>query len=84
MFFMVLLRELKGLVVTLSSEGHLQCSYMGTDPSFFTAPKVDSREVNYDEVEAEMKTLQKVIREATRNQGRTIICLSQESTPIFF
>ncbi|XP_053083687.1 protein PTHB1 isoform X2 [Pangasianodon hypophthalmus] len=60
--------ELKGLVVTLSSEGHLQCSYMGTDPSFFTAPKVDSREVNYEEVETEMKALQKVIREATRNQ----------------
>ncbi|XP_062843657.1 protein PTHB1 [Trichomycterus rosablanca] len=60
--------ELKGLVVTLSSEGHLQCSYMGTDPSFFTAPKVDAREVNYDEVDAEMKALHKVIREATRNQ----------------
>ncbi|XP_053506907.1 protein PTHB1 isoform X1 [Ictalurus furcatus] len=60
--------DLKGLVVTLSSEGHLQCSYMGTDPSFFTAPKVDSREVNYDEVDAEMKALQKVIRETTRNQ----------------
>ncbi|KAM9439745.1 protein PTHB1 isoform 1-T1 [Clarias gariepinus] len=60
--------ELKGLVVTLSSEGHLQCSYMGTDPSFLTAPKVDSREVNYDEVDAEMKALQKVIREATRSQ----------------
>lgn len=70
---MVYPRELKGLVVTLSSDGHLQCSYMGTDPSFFTAPKVDSREVNYDEVDAEMKALQKVIREATRNQGRTII-----------
>uniref|UniRef100_A0A3B4EML6 Bardet-Biedl syndrome 9 n=1 Tax=Pygocentrus nattereri TaxID=42514 RepID=A0A3B4EML6_PYGNA len=60
--------ELKGLVVTLSSEGHLQCSYMGTDPSFFTAPKVEAREVNYDEVDAEMKALHKVIREATKNQ----------------
>lgn len=84
MFVMVLLRELKGLVVTLSSEGHLQCSYMGTDPSFFNAPKVDSREVNYDEVDAEMKVLQKVIREATRNQGRIIICLSQENKPLLF
>ncbi|XP_076837968.1 protein PTHB1 isoform X2 [Brachyhypopomus gauderio] len=60
--------ELKGLVVTLSSEGHLLCSYMGTDPSFFTAPKVDAREVNYEEVDAEMKALQKVIRKATKNQ----------------
>ncbi|XP_028837430.1 protein PTHB1 isoform X2 [Denticeps clupeoides] len=61
-------QELKGLVVTLSSEGHLQCSYMGTDPSFFTAPRVDAREVNYDEVDTEMRTLQKIIREATRTQ----------------
>ncbi|KTG36459.1 hypothetical protein cypCar_00032007 [Cyprinus carpio] len=60
--------ELKGLVVTLSSDGHLQCSYMGTDPSFFTAPKVDAREVNYDEVDTEMKMLQKVIREASKTQ----------------
>ncbi|XP_065130363.2 protein PTHB1 isoform X1 [Paramisgurnus dabryanus] len=61
-------QELKGLVVTLSSDGHLQCSYMGTDPSFFIAPKVDSREVNYNEVDNEMKMLQKVIREATKTQ----------------
>ncbi|XP_030639011.1 protein PTHB1 [Chanos chanos] len=61
-------RELKGLVVTLSSDGHLQCSYMGTDPSFLTAPRVDAREVNYEEVDAEMKRLQKVIREATKTQ----------------
>ncbi|KAK1790886.1 hypothetical protein P4O66_014050, partial [Electrophorus voltai] len=61
-------RELKGLVVTLSAKGHLLCSYMGTDPSFFTAPKVDAREVNYEEVDAEMKALQKVIRRATKNQ----------------
>ncbi|KAG5271262.1 hypothetical protein AALO_G00177730 [Alosa alosa] len=61
-------QELKGLVVTLSSEGHLQCSYMGTDPSFFTAPKVEAREVNYEEVDAEMRSLQKIIRETTRTQ----------------
>uniref|UniRef100_A0AAR2LKP5 Bardet-Biedl syndrome 9 n=1 Tax=Pygocentrus nattereri TaxID=42514 RepID=A0AAR2LKP5_PYGNA len=70
--------ELKGLVVTLSSEGHLQCSYMGTDPSFFTAPKVEAREVNYDEVDAEMKALHKVIREATKNQ---VSCRSALQSP---
>uniref|UniRef100_A0AAY4A8T8 Bardet-Biedl syndrome 9 n=1 Tax=Denticeps clupeoides TaxID=299321 RepID=A0AAY4A8T8_9TELE len=72
----VRLANLKGLVVTLSSEGHLQCSYMGTDPSFFTAPRVDAREVNYDEVDTEMRTLQKIIREATRTQGTVILSLS--------
>lgn len=42
---------------------------MGTDPSFFSTPKVDAREADYEQVEAEMKRLQKLIREATRTQG---------------
>uniref|UniRef100_A0A3B4XHH5 Bardet-Biedl syndrome 9 n=1 Tax=Seriola lalandi dorsalis TaxID=1841481 RepID=A0A3B4XHH5_SERLL len=56
-------QELKGVVVSLSSDGHLLCSYMGTDPSFFTTPKVDAREADYEQVDAEMKKLQKFIRE---------------------
>uniref|UniRef100_A0A8C6WKP5 Bardet-Biedl syndrome 9 n=1 Tax=Neogobius melanostomus TaxID=47308 RepID=A0A8C6WKP5_9GOBI len=60
--------ELKGVVVSLSSEGHLLCSYMGTDPSFFSTPKVDARDVDYEQMEAELKTLQKNIREASRTQ----------------
>ncbi|XP_030013979.1 protein PTHB1 isoform X1 [Sphaeramia orbicularis] len=60
--------DLKGLVVTLSSDGHLLCSYMGTDPSFFSMPKVDAREADYEQVDAEMKKLQKIIREASRTQ----------------
>ncbi|KAL2307706.1 hypothetical protein Nmel_000681, partial [Mimus melanotis] len=60
--------DLKGVIVTLSDDGHLQCSYLGTDPSLFQAPKVDSREINYEEMNAEMKELQKIIREATKTQ----------------
>ncbi|XP_065814165.1 protein PTHB1 isoform X1 [Labrus bergylta] len=60
--------ELKGVVITLNSDGHLLCSYMGTDPSFFSTPKVDAREADYEQVEAEMKKLQKYIREASRTQ----------------
>ncbi|XP_056142912.1 protein PTHB1 [Lampris incognitus] len=62
------LPELRGVVVTLSSDGHLQCSYMGTDPSFFSTPKVDAREADYQQVDAEMRSLQKFIREATKTQ----------------
>ncbi|KAM3613772.1 uncharacterized protein V6R79_004898 [Siganus canaliculatus] len=60
--------ELKGVVISLSSDGHLLCSYMGTDPSFFSTPKVDAREVDYEQVDAEMKKLQRFIREASRTQ----------------
>ncbi|XP_014804984.1 PREDICTED: protein PTHB1-like [Calidris pugnax] len=62
------LQDLKGVIVTLSDDGHLQCSYLGTDPSLFQAPRVESREINYEEFEAEMKKLQKIIKEATKTQ----------------
>uniref|UniRef100_A0A8C0FFJ0 Bardet-Biedl syndrome 9 n=1 Tax=Bubo bubo TaxID=30461 RepID=A0A8C0FFJ0_BUBBB len=62
------LQGLKGVIVTLSDNGHLQCSYLGTDPSLFQAPQVDSREINYEEFNAEMKKLQKIIKEATKTQ----------------
>ncbi|XP_069568047.1 protein PTHB1 isoform X1 [Brachyistius frenatus] len=60
--------ELKGVVISLSTDGHLLCSYMGTDPSFFSTPKVDAREADYEQVDAEMKKLQRFIREATKTQ----------------
>ncbi|KAM9698877.1 protein PTHB1 isoform 4-T4 [Dama dama] len=63
------LHDLKGVIVTLSDEGHLQCSYLGTDPSLFQAPKVESRELNYDELDKELKELQKVIKNVNKSQG---------------
>ncbi|XP_030060352.1 protein PTHB1 [Microcaecilia unicolor] len=61
-------QDLKGVIVTLSDSGHLQCSYFGTDPSLFQAPKIDSREINYEELDVEMKELQRIIKEASKTQ----------------
>ncbi|XP_069586372.1 protein PTHB1 isoform X3 [Ranitomeya imitator] len=61
-------QDMKGIIVTLSDNGHLQCSYFGTDPSLFQAPKVESRDVNYEELDTEMKELQRIIKEATKTQ----------------
>uniref|UniRef100_A0A8D0VPI5 Protein PTHB1 n=1 Tax=Sus scrofa TaxID=9823 RepID=A0A8D0VPI5_PIG len=63
------LHDLKGVIVTLSDNGHLQCSYLGTDPSLFQAPKVESRELNYDELDTELKELQKIIKDVNKSQG---------------
>lgn len=54
--------------MTLSDDGHLQCSYLGTDPSMFQAPKVESRELNYDELDVELKELQRIIKDV-KSQG---------------
>ncbi|KAF6085392.1 Bardet-Biedl syndrome 9 [Phyllostomus discolor] len=63
------LHDLKGVIVTLSDDGHLQCSYLGTDPSLFQAPKVESRELNYDALDSELKELQRIIRDVNKSQG---------------
>ncbi|XP_073406056.1 protein PTHB1 isoform X1 [Dendrobates tinctorius] len=61
-------QDMKGIIVTLSDSGHLQCSYFGTDPYLFQAPKVESRDINYEELDTEMKELQRIIKEATKTQ----------------
>lgn len=61
--------DLKGVIVTLSDDGHLQCSYLGTDPSLFQAPKVESRELHYDELDIELQELQKIIKDVNKSQG---------------
>ncbi|XP_075683057.1 protein PTHB1 isoform X2 [Rhinoderma darwinii] len=61
-------QDMKGIIVTLSDSGQLQCSYFGTDPSLFQAPKVESRDVNYEELDTEMKELQRIIKDATKTQ----------------
>lgn len=63
------LHDLKGVIVTLSDDGHLQCSYLGTDPSLFQAPKVEARELNYDDLDRELKELQTIIKDVNRSQG---------------
>jgi len=62
-------QDLKATIVSLDEYGHLYCSYMGTDPSLFVAPPVDARELNYEELDREMKTLQKAIKESTSTQA---------------
>ncbi|XP_006823784.2 protein PTHB1-like [Saccoglossus kowalevskii] len=59
-------QDLKGVIVTLSDDGHLNCTYLGTDPSLFVAPSPESREINYAELDAEMRNLQRSIKEATQ------------------
>jgi len=56
-------RGLKGVTVSLSEEGRLSCSYLGTDPSMISHPSAYLRELDYASVEAEMKQLQRIIKE---------------------
>ena len=69
-------RDLKGIVVTLDELGHLACSYLGTDPSVFTAPPPStSRELNHTEMEKEIKELQRDIRMAEKEGVQLSSCV---------
>ncbi|XP_067018157.1 protein PTHB1-like [Acropora muricata] len=58
-------QELKGVIVTLDETGYLHCAYLGTDPSMMVTPAPESRDINYEEADAEMRELQKEIKEST-------------------
>jgi len=57
-------QELSGVIVSLDELGHLVCCYLGTDPSMFSASSSASRELNYEELDREMKALQHTIQES--------------------
>ena len=60
-------RDLQGVVVAVDELGHLVCCYLGTDPSTFTPPSLSStRELNYSEMEREIRELQKEIKMAEK------------------
>lgn len=61
--------DLKGVIVTLSDKGRLECSYLGTDPALFIPPVPESRELNYAEMDREMAQLQKRIKQSSHKAG---------------
>ena len=62
-------RDLKGVITKIDDQGHLVCSYLGTDPSMFVAPSTEAREINYDDQDAEMKNLNRLIKEQMHKTG---------------
>ncbi len=57
-------------MVSLSETGRLECGYLGTDPAIFVPPTVDARELNYADMDAEMRKLQRKIKENAHKSGR--------------
>jgi len=65
----MIFRDSKGAIVAIDEEGHLQCCYLGTDPSMFARPTSDLREMDYSSAEHEMKQLQIAIKEQQHKSG---------------
>ena len=55
-----------GMIVSLDEDGRLAVNYLGTDPPTSAVVASDSKEVNYEEMDEEHRTLLNIIR---RSQG---------------
>lgn len=51
-------------MLILNQEGKIILGYLGTEPSLFVAPPVQSRDLDYEAAERELQQLRKVITEA--------------------
>lgn len=67
------LRTLWGAVVLLSEEGRLECCYLGTDPSLFVAPPLNAKEIDFEQAESELATLNKIIKNAQGNGKKLVL-----------
>ncbi|XP_059177174.1 protein PTHB1-like [Physella acuta] len=57
----------RSAVVALSETGRLEVMYLGTDPAIFVPPQVDSRDVNYAALDAEMAHLMKHVKSKSQS-----------------
>jgi Bardet-Biedl syndrome 9 protein len=69
-----------GMIVTLSEEGHLACSYLGTEPAAFLSTASSggggdsvSSSFDYESAESEYKSLQAKIKSAIMNTGSVLV-----------
>ena len=55
----------------MSKSGDLYVGVLGTEPSLFTAPRPEARQVNYEETDIEMAALNSIIKTA-QNEGMPV------------
>lgn len=61
------MNKISGVLVCLTEDGILECSYLGTEPSLFVAPPLTEQELDFDKAGAELTNLYKIIRSSYSN-----------------
>lgn len=59
----VFLKDIKGAFVSLSDEGQLTCSYLGTQPSLFVAPPLNNQQIDFEQAIADLDKYNETIQE---------------------
>lgn len=68
------MNDVEGVIVTLSEDGKLKCSYLGTEPALANPIGRDDKEkqFNFQTAEGEYRSLQNKIKAAIMNTGAVI------------
>lgn len=68
------LDEINGVIVTLSEDGKIDCSYLGTEPAFLNPllKEEASKSFNFESAEQEYRMLQSQIKNAIMNTGMVL------------
>lgn len=61
------LKNIQGALCLLSEDGRFQLSYLGTRPNLFTAPPLVSKDLDFETVEQELNTLNRMIKSTFAN-----------------
>lgn len=64
----VFLQNIQGAIASLSEEGNIQCSYLGTEPSLFIAPPLALKALDLAKVEEEIASLNRSLRSFSGNE----------------
>jgi len=78
-----MLQSMNGVLVLLSDQGELQCCYLGTEPSLFMAPPLESHAIDYEQAGKELSELQKVIKMYTKRSGMYLHINRCEQKPLY-
>ena len=62
---------IRDALVIMSKTGDIYVGVLGTEPSLFSAPRPEARQVNYEETDIEMAALNTIIKTAqTADEGK--------------
>ena len=62
---------IRDALVIMSKTGDIYVGVLGTEPSLFSAPRPEARQVNYEETDIEMASLNTIIKTAqTADEGK--------------
>lgn len=63
----IFLNAIRGAICLLTEEGVLQLCYLGTEPNLFTAPPIINKQLDFEQAEIELTTLNKIMKNSYAN-----------------